>query len=444
MTKGSSLGILGDKGGCVHVPGSILLICPDTEITQQDGLKKSKGQDGVILDPQPDDTRSDPLNWPTWRRECALLAVGFYSLLGGGQAPILAAGFPNVAQTYRITSSEVAFTTAAFVAGLAIGVITISPFASMYGKRPLFLAGAVIFCASSAWAAASPSYASLTVARVVMGIGVSPCECLASAYLAEIFFLHERGFRLGIYTLLLLGGKNLVPLLSGAIIQGLGWRWVFWIMTALSGALVFLVLLFVPEACWFRGVKLLHSIPAPSELSELDNPKPHILVYEGSNGSDTGISEEKDPATPTENEKATTTTPSLVQRSPPQLFILKYTQHGPQTSFKSQLSIYSGRIQQGSYIRALARPMILLTYPAILWSTVVYALSVLWLIIMSESVAHIYQHRPYHFTRLQTGLVYTAPFVGGILGSAPAGKISDLIVRYMAEKNGGVYEPYVS
>jgi MFS family permease len=63
---------------------------------------------------------------------------------------------------------------------------------------------------------------------VLQGMAVSPVECLPSATIAEIFFLHERAYRIGIYTLLLLGGKNLVPLVSAAIIEGLDWRWVFW------------------------------------------------------------------------------------------------------------------------------------------------------------------------------------------------------------------------
>jgi hypothetical protein len=34
-----------------------------------------------------------------------------------------------------------------------------------------------------------------------------------------------------------------------------------------------------------------------------------------------------------------------------------------------------------------------------------------------------------------------SPFVGGILGTAVAGRVSDIIVRFMARRNGGVYEP---
>jgi len=72
----------------------------------------------------------------------------------------------------------------------------------------------------------------------------------------------------------------------------------------------------------------------------------------------------------------------------------------------------------------------------------VAALAVGWLIVLSESVADIYKNREsYNFTPLQVGLVYISPFVGGILGTAVAGKISDFVVRFMARKNDGVYEP---
>lgn len=142
--------------------------------------------------------------------------------------PILAAGFNNVAASYSVSEPKVALTTGFYMLGLGLGSIVASPTAILFGKRPVYLAGIILFIISSVWCAASPNYASLVVARIVMGLAVSPVECLPSATIAEIFFLHERAFRLGIYTLLLLGGKNLIPLVSAAIIQGLDWQWVFW------------------------------------------------------------------------------------------------------------------------------------------------------------------------------------------------------------------------
>jgi hypothetical protein len=31
-----------------------------------------------VLDPQPDDSVNDPLNWPVWQRDAALVSLGFY------------------------------------------------------------------------------------------------------------------------------------------------------------------------------------------------------------------------------------------------------------------------------------------------------------------------------------------------------------------------------
>ncbi len=191
--------------------------------------EKKMTKDGkMILVPQPDDSLNDPLNWPTWRRDVALISLGFYCMLGGGMTPVLAAGFPNVAASYRVTIPQVALTTGLYMMGLGLGSVVFSPTAIIYGKRPVYLVGITLFIITSIWCALSPNYASLVVARIFMGLAVSPVECLPSATIAEIFYLHERAYRLGIYTLLLLSGKNLIPLVSAAIIQGLSWPWVFW------------------------------------------------------------------------------------------------------------------------------------------------------------------------------------------------------------------------
>lgn len=143
-------------------------------------------------------------------------------------APLLAAGFHDIAETYHVSEASVALTTRLYILGLGIGSVVCSPTAILFGKRPVYLATTILFILSVVWCALSPNYPSLLVARIVQGLAVSPVECLPSASVAEMFFLHERLYRLGIYTLFLLGGMNLVPLVSAVVIQALGWRWVFW------------------------------------------------------------------------------------------------------------------------------------------------------------------------------------------------------------------------
>ena len=114
----------------------------------------------------------------------------------------------------------------------------------------------------------------------------------------------------------------------------------------------------------------------------------------------------------------------------------------PPKTYRQTLKPWNGRLRHENWFLVALRPFILFAYPSILWSTLVYSLSIGWLIILSESVSTIFQNKAsYNFTALQTGLVYISPFVGGVLGTAVAGKVSDIIVRYMARRNGGIYEP---
>ncbi|KAL4821004.1 major facilitator superfamily domain-containing protein [Aspergillus spinulosporus] len=484
-----------------------------------------KTADGkIVLNPQPDDSRNDPLNWPVWRRDAALISLGFYCLMGGGMTPILAAGFNQVAEAYDVDTQKVAYTTGLYMLGLGIGSVIMSPTAILWGKRPVYLLGATLFIISAVWCAVSPNYPSLVVARIFQGIAVSPVECLPSATIAEIYFLHERAYRVGIYTLLLLGGKNLIPLVSAAIIGSLGWRWVFWIVAIIVGACLVLIFFFLPETFWdrtprprrhrrrpdfYRSVSdmVSHGLhrgrttnahprdvseDTPDAASQKRSKKGHVGFIDNDPG-DEELEQEKE-ETPYESspvslvnshnqvvdpsaessgldstEKASipplangdttrssdlesgrfaSLSPARSESADPAARLSLPVQYTNRLRDKSKIPYtyylrpWNGRISQDRWLRVAIRPFILFAYPAVLWSTAVYALSVGWLIVLSEVVSHIYQDREtYNFTALQTGLVYISPFVGGLLGTAVAGKISDVIVRYMTRRNGGVYEP---
>ncbi|RAH65170.1 putative MFS transporter [Aspergillus aculeatinus CBS 121060] len=546
----ATLGILSDKE-TDEVPGTVLLLSsnrneplglrhqphressssipspyPPSRASSRSVPPQKKTANGqIILNPQPDDSANDPLNWPVWRRDAALVSLGFYCLMGGGMTPILAAGFEQVASDYGVTTQRVAYTTGLYMLGLGVGSVVMSPTAILFGKRPVYLLGATLFILSAVWCALSPNYPSLVVARIFQGIAVSPVECLPSATIAEIFFLHERAYRVGIYTLLLLGGKNLIPLVSAAIISSLGWRWVFWVVAIVVGGCLVLLFFFVPETFWdrtprphrprkrpsiYRGMSNImthgfrgrhphaHRLEDPSPDEELAPAQPkkakkgHVGFVDGAGEGDTHDLEKvqneeqenqitpapevsasqtgPEAAYPADYEKAdgflTPPVPGAVSPSeletgrrfelsparsesmdpaPPATPAAQYTnrlREQPRISFTYYLRPWNGRIAHDNWFRVALRPFILFAYPAVLWSATVYALSVGWLIVISEAVGSIYEKRDsYNFTALQVGLVYISPFVGGLLGTAVAGKVSDIIVKYMTRRNGGIYEP---
>ncbi|GAB0132051.1 hypothetical protein EsDP_00000501 [Epichloe bromicola] len=583
---------------------------PSTLKPPETGDGKKKTEDGtIILDPQPEDSQNDPLNWPGWRRDTALLSLGFYCMIGGGITSILAAGFTNVAKDFDVTVETVSLTVGLYMMGLGVGSVVASPTAILFGKRPVYLASVILFIATCIWSGYSSSFSSLLAARVFQGIAVSPVECLPSATIAEIFFLHERAYRIGIYTLLLLGGKNLIPLVSAAIIGRFGWRWVFFIVAMVASLGFVLLFLFVPETFWDRtptrksssrpsflrrlSSRMNVSIPRQSMHSERIMPRtperPHSPgaaarqrdVHVGfapglptssasrhqgqDNGNAAGVAtpsathltqsssrrhvgfaeavttenaeamsrpatsatsakvhgetplvvvspstekpreaSEADPValdtnvplvyvsdehvdthaispvhSPTQTPGADVSRahgeqeghspylqnatgsdsnmqyfshgpnldneriPASALRSPPKVRAYTHNlRHQPARTFTQQLKPYHGRLNSDRWLKVMIRPFILFSYPAVLWSSAVYACSIGWLIVISETMAIIYRDPTiYNFDALQTGLVYISPFVGGVLGTGVAGKISDVIVRAMSRRNGGLYEP---
>lgn len=440
--------------------------------------------------------------------------------MGGGMTTILAAGFNSVAATYDVTTQQVAFTTGLYMLGLGLGSVVMSPTAILFGKRPVYLLSAVLFVISGVWCALSPNYPSLVVARVFQGFAVSPVECLPSATIAEIYFLHERAYRVGIYTLLLLGGKNLVPLVSAAVIGSLGWRWVFWIVAIIVGGLGVLLFFFVPETFWDRTPRPRKKRPhAHRTMSDLVShgfrgrrSRPELQNEAAGPGTDQEVTSPRRRPKHThvgfavdqpENEKqleegnpnnfrnedpengqnlANPPTPTTEKDDgllhPPSAYLPPTNQNDPEAArsaaasptrseslepsgsirstfhytnqlrereklpYLQMLKIWNGRITRESWLKIAIRPFILFAYPSVLWSTVVYSLSVGWLIVLSESVAYIFESKEhYGFTALQAGLIYISPFVGGLLGTAVAGKVSDIVAKFLTRRNGGIYEP---
>jgi len=68
------------------------------------------------------------------------------------------------------------------------------PFILKYGRRPVYIIAFIGYTATAAWAGAARTYSSELAARVLMGFFSGSGECLAPLTIADIFFLHERGF----------------------------------------------------------------------------------------------------------------------------------------------------------------------------------------------------------------------------------------------------------
>lgn len=427
---------LHEQGPVLGVTGTFAMLRESGENQTLENVKTTKK--GIILNPQPSEFRRDPLNWPLWKRDAALLVVGWHCFVGGGQTSILAAGMSSLATEFDRSLSQISYLVGAMMLALAAGSALASPTAVLFGKRMVYLVGILIFFCGSIGCAVSRNYQSLLASRIVSGLGVATVESLPSATIAEIYFAHERAYRLGLYTLLLLGGKNLVPLLAAFVFQRLDRHWLFWIVAIIVGIDFFLHLVFVPETFWERA-------PVPNKRSLRET-----AVARAQNGAPvdpsvgTDYEKELDPdeeaslrhvVAPVARCDSTKATQNYLYRKSSAISSLR------RSSLATGLGFYHGRHSADKWYMVMLRPFVLFCYPAVLFGSFLYALAVVWLIMLSQIVDRVFADEPYNFSSISVGLVYVAPFVGGVLGSISAGSISDRMVRFLAARNGGVYEP---
>jgi EmrB/QacA subfamily drug resistance transporter len=121
--------------------------------------------------------------------------------------------------------------------------------ADLLGRRALFIAGLALFTASSLAAGLSQSPAMMIGARAAQGLGgamLSP----AALSLLTVTFPHgrDRNVAMGIWGALAGLGGTLGVVIGGVLIDGIGWRSVFFVNLPIGVALIAVAPLFITES----------------------------------------------------------------------------------------------------------------------------------------------------------------------------------------------------
>jgi len=99
----------------------------------------------------------------------------------------------------------------------------------IYGRKLLFAIGTALILLGSVVAALAPSPAVLIIGRVLEGIGAAAVLPTALAIIAVIFTGKQRDTAIAAWIAVCWGAQALGPLVGGVIVEGLNWRWIFWI-----------------------------------------------------------------------------------------------------------------------------------------------------------------------------------------------------------------------
>ncbi|GAA5967638.1 hypothetical protein JCM8115_007012 [Rhodotorula mucilaginosa] len=217
------------------------------------GLDKVYERHGRIdLIPLPSDDPHDPYNWSSWRKHVLLVQVAFHAMLGAFSAAAVIPSFETFVEEFDITITQASYFVSVPIIFLGVFPLLWSPISKRIGRRPVLLASAILSAAMHFAGAYTHSYGALMTTRVFQAIFLSPPQSIGANIVGETFFLHEKGAKLGVWTLFTSLGPPVAPLTMGPLVYNTGtWRWTFWLLAIINLVQFFLYLFLAPETAGF-------------------------------------------------------------------------------------------------------------------------------------------------------------------------------------------------
>lgn len=205
------------------------------------------------------------------------------------------------------------------------------------------------------------------------------------------------------------GGGTVI---SGYIIEDLGWNWTYGICAILYGVWILILFFFCPETAYRRDASYNTDLGHEDHTEELNEKKMAHLEEKNENIEDINNVETDG---------------------------IGWSE--PKNSYWHDLKIFHGRQSDDAYWKVLTRPLMMLVFPQVLFSFFAYGLTTSWLIVVGSVLAQIFTAPPYNFTVSQVGLVAISSLIGAIIGAFVTGPLADWVTKYLSRRNNGVYEP---
>jgi len=173
------------------------------------------------------------------------------TVLGSGMAlldgTVVNIALPSIGRSLGASLAGLQWTVTAYTLTLAGFILLGGSLGDRFGRRRVFLAGAVWFALASAVCGLAPGIGVLIAARALQGVGGALLTPGSLAIIQAIFAPDDRPRAVGAWSGLGGVAGAVGPFLGGWIVQAIGWRWVFLINLPVAAAVVAVTIRHVPE-----------------------------------------------------------------------------------------------------------------------------------------------------------------------------------------------------
>ncbi|GAB3799871.1 DHA2 family efflux MFS transporter permease subunit [Humibacter antri] len=189
---------------------------------------------------------------PTRRQWLGLgvLATGLGMIVLDGT--VVSVALPDMVRDLKLDLTEAQWVSSLYAVLLAALLLVTGRLSDRWGRRALFIAGLVVFGASSGLAAAADSATALLTARAAQAIGAALIMPSTLSTVNAVFRGKYRAAAFGVWGAVVSGAAAIGPLVGGALTQWASWHWIFLINIPIALVVLVAALVTVPPT---RGAK---------------------------------------------------------------------------------------------------------------------------------------------------------------------------------------------
>jgi EmrB/QacA subfamily drug resistance transporter len=182
------------------------------------------------------------------RKWWTLLAVCIGTFMLLLDVTIVNTALPYIERALGASFTDLQWVIDAYALSLAALLLTGGSLADLFGRRLVFVVGLVIFTLASLACGLAGSPLALNLSRAVQGIGGALMFATALALLANAFQGADRGTAFGLWGATTGAAVAVGPLVGGALTEGLGWEYIFFVNVPIGVGAIVLTLAKVEES----------------------------------------------------------------------------------------------------------------------------------------------------------------------------------------------------
>ncbi len=157
------------------------------------------------------------------------VSIAFGSLMATIDSSIVNVALPNIRGELGASIQEITWISTAYMIAMVLVMPLTGFLGGFFGQKRVYLISMVLFVVGSALCGTARSLPALVAYRILQGLGGGALQPTQQAILRQTFPPEEAGMAMALFSMVIMIGPAIGPVLGGFITDNYAWPWIFYI-----------------------------------------------------------------------------------------------------------------------------------------------------------------------------------------------------------------------